>query len=108
MNARWLILAAALLTVTTGCGSHTEDKQAAAALAMENKCQARFTQQFDVQGGSKAVSEGFVSDLGKGRFRVTVDVPASAGSDHAESYTCVVVSGSSGLRIVRFHVKPAA
>ena len=108
MNARWLILAVALLTVTTGCGSHTAEKQAAAALAMETKCQSRFAQQFHLQGGTKAVSEGFVSDLGKGRFRLTGNVSTSAGLDHAESYTCVVVSGSSGLRIVRFEVKRAA
>ena len=108
MNARWLILAAALLTVTTGCSSHTAEKQAAAALAMETKCQSRFAQQLHLQGGTKAVSEGFVSDLGNGRFRVTGNVPASAGLDHAESYTCVVASGSSGLRIVKFDVKRAA
>ena len=108
MNARWLILAAALLTVTAGCGSHSAEKQAAAALAVGTKCQSRFAQQFQLQGGTKAVSEGFVSNLGKGRFRVTGNVPTSAGLDRAESYTCVVVSGSSGLRIVRFVVKQAA
>ena len=108
MNARWLILGAALLTVATGCGSHTVEKQAAAALAMESKCQSRFAQEFHLQDGTKAVSDGFVSDLGKGRFRVTGNVPMSAGLDHAESYTCVLVAGSSGLRIVKFDVKRAA
>ena len=85
MKALRLILAAALLTVMTGCGSHSAEKQAAAALAVGTKCQSRFAQQFHLQGGTKAVSEGFVSDLGKGRFRVTGNVPTSAGLDHAES-----------------------
>jgi hypothetical protein len=107
VKVRRLVLAAALLTVTTGCGSHSTEKQAAAAFAVGTKCQSRFAQLFHLQGGTKSVSQGFVSDLGGGRFRVTGTVPTSAGVDHAESYTCVVASGASGLRIVRFDVKRA-
>jgi hypothetical protein len=106
VKVRRLVRVAALLMVTTGCGSHSAEKQAAAALAVGTKCQSRFAQQFHLQGGTKSVSEGFISDLGEGDFR-TGTVPTSAGVDHAESYTCVVASGASGLRVVRFDVQRA-
>jgi hypothetical protein len=107
MNVGVLMLGAALLTVATGCGPHSAEHRAAAALAAGTTCQSRFAQQFHLQGGTKAVSEGFVRDVGQGRYRVTGRVPTSAGLTHAESYTCVVVSGTSGPRIVRFAVKRA-
>jgi hypothetical protein len=79
--------------------------QSKAAMAAEAQSQSRFDRQFHLQGGSKAISEGFVHDLGQGRLRVTGSVPARAGLIHPESYTCVVVPGSSGLHIFKFDVK---
>ncbi len=107
MHVRGLVLAATLLVATTACGSHSVSSQASAAMAAEAKCQSRFDRQFHVQPGQKAVSEGFVADLGNGRLRVTGSVPARAGQTHPGSYTCVLVPGSSGLRIARFDVTQA-
>jgi hypothetical protein len=105
MHARPLLLAVVLLVGTTGCGSHAVEKQASAAMAAEATCLSRFDRQFHLQGGSKAGSEGFVRDLGDGRLRVTGSVPERSGLAHPESYTCVVVPGSSGMRIVSFEVR---
>jgi hypothetical protein len=76
-------------------------------MAAEATCQSRFDRQFHVTPGKKAVSEGFVDDLGGGRLRVTGQVPLRAGQLHPASYTCVVVPGSAGLRIARFDVTRA-
>ncbi len=103
-----LILGAVPLLVTSGCGSSSVANQSKAAMAAEAQCQARFDKQFHLRGGSKAVYEGFVHDLGNGRLRVTGDIPTRARVSHPESYSCVVVPGSSGLRIVAFHVKRTA
>jgi hypothetical protein len=104
MRVRLLTLAAVPLLVTAGCGSPGVAGQSKAAMAAEARCQSRFVQQLHLTGGSKAGSEGFVRDLGNGRLRVTGNVAAGAGLTHPESYTCVVVPGSSGLHIVSFHV----
>jgi hypothetical protein len=105
MKGRLLVLAATLLTVATGCGSHSAEHRAAAALAAETTCESRLAQQLHLHG-TKVVTEGFfVSDLSNGRLRLTGKVPTSAHRSRAESYTCVVASGSSGLSIVSFHLK---
>jgi hypothetical protein len=107
MHVRLLMVAAIPLLVTTGCGSHNVATQSKAAMAALSHCHSRFDQQFHLQGGSKAVAqfEGFAHDLGDGRLRVTGSVPAGGGLNHAETYTCVVASGSSGLHVVKFDVK---
>jgi hypothetical protein len=105
MRVRLLMVAAIPLLVTTGCGSHNVANQSKAALAAMSQCQARFNRQFHLAGGSKAVSEGFVQAFGDGRLRVSGRVPARAGLHHAETYTCVVVPGSSGPHVVTFDVK---
>ncbi|HET7071766.1 MAG TPA: hypothetical protein VFI40_13145 [Nocardioides sp.] len=106
MRVKLLTLAAVPLLVTTGCGSHGAANKSKAAMAAEAQCQSRFDRQFHLQGTPKGVPEGFfVSDLGQGRLRVTGTVPPRAGLIHPESYTCVVVPDSSGLRIVRFDVR---
>lgn len=108
MRVRLLIVAAVPLLVTTGCGSNSVAHQSKAAMAAMSQCQARFDRQFHLQGGSKAVFEGFARDLGNGRLRVTGNVPARAGLNHTEAYTCVVASGSSGPHVVEFNVKRAS
>jgi hypothetical protein len=84
------------------------ENQSKAAMAAMSQCQARFDRHFHLQNGSKAISEGFVRDLGNGRLRVTGTVPARADLSHPEKYTCLVVAGSSGSRIVTFKVKRAS
>ena len=106
MKGRLLVLSAALLTVVTGCGSHSVESRAGAAMAAGTACESRLAQQFHLHlHGTKVVSAGFFVAMGKGRYRVTGKVPTSAHLSHAESYTCVVASGPSGLSVVSFHLK---
>lgn len=107
MRSNRLLLATPLLLVATACGSNSVLNQSTAAMAAEAKCQSRFDLKFHVQPRSKAVSEGFVQDLGNGRLRVKGSVPVRANQAHAGSYTCDVVPAPSGLRIVRFKATPA-
>jgi hypothetical protein len=105
MHNRLLILAAAPLLMTTGCGSHSVADQSKAAMAAQAQCQSRLDRQLHIESGSRSGSEWFVHDLGNGRLRVTGSVPARAGLTHPESYTCVVATGSSGPHIVEFNVR---
>jgi hypothetical protein len=107
MRVRLLTVAAIPLLVATGCGSTSVADRSKAAMAAMTECQARFNRQFHVHGGSKVVGEGFVRALGNGRLRVSGSVPAGAGLNRPEKYTCVVAPGSSGPRIVTFDVRRA-
>jgi hypothetical protein len=105
MPVRRLGLAVLMLATTTACGSSTAMRHSAAAMAAGDTCQSHFARQFHLVGGPKTISEGFVGDLGGGRFRVSATVPRAAGLAHPESYTCVVVPGATGLRISSFEVR---
>lgn len=107
MRKGLLTVAAMPLLITTGCGSHSVASQSKAAMVAMSRCQSRFYHQFHLRGGSKAISEGFVHDLGNGRYRLTGTVPAEAGLDHPQTYTCVVAPGSSGPHIVWFDTRRA-
>lgn len=110
MRITWWVLAALSLSLVTACGSHaTSDRSAAVLLAAGNTCQSHVDRRFHLPPVTgRTIEEGVVKDLGHGRLRVTGVVPGRAGLAHPASYTCVVVPGPTGPRVVEFHVQRSA